>query len=161
MNEKEMFLDSYEREYEITLKFLNAFPAEQFDFHPQPDLQSALEIAWSFPEEERILISAALDNSAVFKKNPPPGTFDEVKTAYQANHHMFVTRIKELADTSLSEIITFTPDPDHASSMQRADALWLMLMDGAHHRGQFSVYIRMVGAKVPSLYNEAIVEEKK
>jgi uncharacterized damage-inducible protein DinB len=27
-----------------------------------------------------------------------------------------------------------------------------MLHDQIHHRGQFSVYLRMVGGKVPSIY---------
>ena len=32
------------------------------------------------------------------------------------------------------------------------DIFWLMLMDSVHHRGQFSVYLRMSGGKVPSIY---------
>jgi uncharacterized damage-inducible protein DinB len=32
------------------------------------------------------------------------------------------------------------------------DALWLELFDHIHHRGQFSVYVRLAGAKLPSIY---------
>jgi uncharacterized damage-inducible protein DinB len=32
------------------------------------------------------------------------------------------------------------------------DVLWFALMDQIHHRGQFSVYMRLTGAKVPSIY---------
>jgi uncharacterized damage-inducible protein DinB len=32
------------------------------------------------------------------------------------------------------------------------DALWIELFDHIHHRGQFSVYLRLAGAKVPSIY---------
>jgi uncharacterized damage-inducible protein DinB len=32
------------------------------------------------------------------------------------------------------------------------DVLWYLLNDQIHHRGQFSVYLRMAGAKVPSIY---------
>jgi uncharacterized damage-inducible protein DinB len=32
------------------------------------------------------------------------------------------------------------------------DILWFMLMDSIHHRGQLSVYVRMTGGKVPSIY---------
>jgi uncharacterized damage-inducible protein DinB len=28
----------------------------------------------------------------------------------------------------------------------------MMLMDSVHHRGQFSVYLRMADGKVPSIY---------
>jgi uncharacterized damage-inducible protein DinB len=29
---------------------------------------------------------------------------------------------------------------------------WMILSDQIHHRGQFSVYLRMAGGKVPSIY---------
>jgi uncharacterized damage-inducible protein DinB len=32
------------------------------------------------------------------------------------------------------------------------EALWIELLDHIHHRGQFSVYLRVAGAKVPSIY---------
>jgi uncharacterized damage-inducible protein DinB len=36
--------------------------------------------------------------------------------------------------------------------VRRADALWFIAMDGFHHRGQFTVYLRLAGGKVPSIY---------
>ncbi len=30
--------------------------------------------------------------------------------------------------------------------------LWMLLCDQIHHRGQFSIYLRMAGGKVPSIY---------
>ena len=37
-------------------------------------------------------------------------------------------------------------------TVRRADILWLTLHDMIHHRGQFSIYLRMAGGKVPSIY---------
>ena len=34
----------------------------------------------------------------------------------------------------------------------RAEFLWFLIHDEIHHRGQFSIYLRMSGAKVPSIY---------
>jgi uncharacterized damage-inducible protein DinB len=31
-------------------------------------------------------------------------------------------------------------------------ACWFELFDHIHHRGQFSVYLRLAGARVPSIY---------
>lgn len=39
-----------------------------------------------------------------------------------------------------------------------SEVLWLMLMDSVNHRGQFSVYLRMVGGKVPSIYGPSADE---
>ena len=38
------------------------------------------------------------------------------------------------------------------------DVLWGILMDSIHHRGQFSVYLRMAGGKVPSIYGPSADE---
>ena len=32
------------------------------------------------------------------------------------------------------------------------DLAWMLLHDSIHHRGQISVYIRLAGGKVPSIY---------
>jgi len=36
--------------------------------------------------------------------------------------------------------------------MPRPEALWGNLMDEVHHRGQLTVYLRLAGGKVPSIY---------
>ena len=161
MNEKEMFLNSYEREYDITLKFLEAFPADSADFRPNPHLQSARELAWIFPEEERVLVSGALDGDVVFKENPPPETLARIKEIYEDSHRLLGTRIKELPEEEFNEMITFGSGADNAVSMRRGDALWLAIMDAVHHRGQFSVYIKMAGGKVPSVYGSGAEESVK
>ncbi|HYL98748.1 MAG TPA: DinB family protein [Blastocatellia bacterium] len=33
-----------------------------------------------------------------------------------------------------------------------SQAMWFEMLDHIHHRGQFSVYLRMAGGKVPSIY---------
>lgn len=154
MTEKEMFLNSYEREFEITLTFLKAYPMEKLDFRPYPHAQSARELAWSFAEEERALISGSLGGDIVFKQGTIPETFDDIKTVYEKNHHLFAEKISNLSDDAFNEMVTFGSDSDNAAPMRRGDVLWLTLMDGAHHRGQFSVYIRMAGGKTPALYNK-------
>lgn len=152
MTEKEMFLNSYEREFAITLAFLDAFPSGNFDFRPRPDLQSALDLAWSFAQEERVLIEGALEGDVVFKRNPAPDTFEPIRSQYCANHQSLTQRIKALSDGAFNEMVTFGSGMADAKQMRRGDVLWLAVMDAAHHRGQFSVYIRMTGGKVPPLY---------
>jgi uncharacterized damage-inducible protein DinB len=42
--------------------------------------------------------------------------------------------------------------------MRRGDVLWTMLMDSVRHSGQFSVYLRTVGGKLPSIYGPSADE---
>lgn len=38
------------------------------------------------------------------------------------------------------------------------DLLWFLLFDEIHHRGQFSIYLRMADGKVPSIYGPSADE---
>jgi uncharacterized damage-inducible protein DinB len=40
----------------------------------------------------------------------------------------------------------------------KMQALWMFLCDQIHHRGQFSVYLRMADGKVPSIYGPSADE---
>ncbi len=152
MTEKEMFLNSYEREFAITLTFLDAFPAGNFHFRPRPDLQSAFDLAWGFVQEDHVLIEGALEGDVVFKRNPAPDTFEQIRSEYCTNHLSLAQRINALSDDAFNEMVTFGSGMADAKQMRRGDVFWLAVMDAAHHRGQFSVYIRMTGGKVPPLY---------
>jgi uncharacterized damage-inducible protein DinB len=48
--------------------------------------------------------------------------------------------------------------PRRSSPMRRGNALWLMLNDSIHHRGQLTVYLRMAGGRVPSIYGPSADE---
>jgi len=36
--------------------------------------------------------------------------------------------------------------------MAQPEAFWGNLMDEVHHRGQLTIYLRLAGGKVPSIY---------
>jgi uncharacterized damage-inducible protein DinB len=40
----------------------------------------------------------------------------------------------------------------YGTQIPLAQACWFELFDHIHHRGQFSVYLRLAGARVPSIY---------
>ena len=40
----------------------------------------------------------------------------------------------------------------YGMNISLGDALWFELFDHIHHRGQLSVYVRLAGAKLPSIY---------
>ena len=42
--------------------------------------------------------------------------------------------------------------------VRKGDVFWTGVMETGHHRGQVSVYSRMAGAKVPSIYGPSADE---
>jgi uncharacterized damage-inducible protein DinB len=48
--------------------------------------------------------------------------------------------------------------PGKMGEFRAMDVVWMALMDQVHHRGQFSVYLRLAGGKVPSIYGPSADE---
>lgn len=152
MTEKEQFLNTLEREFPTTAKLLKAYPPAKADLKPHTKSKTAKDLAWMFVLNEKAC-EQALDGAIDFAKMPTsPGTLPDVITTYEKSHRAFVERIRKTSEADLNKPVKFFVAPKQMGDMRRMDVLWLMLMDGVHHRGQFSVYLRMADAKVPSIY---------
>jgi uncharacterized damage-inducible protein DinB len=54
--------------------------------------------------------------------------------------------------------VQFFVAPKQVGDIPAESFLWFMLHDQIHHRGQLSVYVRMAGGKVPSIYGPSADE---
>jgi len=66
--------------------------------------------------------------------------------------------VRKVDDAHLNTTVKFITGPKRMSDLRRLDVLWLLLNDMIHHRGQFSVYLRMAGGKVPAIYGPSADE---
>jgi uncharacterized damage-inducible protein DinB len=66
--------------------------------------------------------------------------------------------VRKASDADLNKTVKFFVAPKKMGDVRRLDFLWLLLMDMVHHRGQFSVYLRMADGKVPSIYGPSADE---
>jgi hypothetical protein len=152
MSEKEQFLNTMEKEYQTTLKVLKAFPVGKANFTPHAKCKSAKDLAHNFVFEQGGA-GMAIDGSMDFAKLPKAAaTLPDVITAYEKGHKALVDHVKRTSDADLNKTVKFITGPKQMGDLRRLDVLWFMLMDSIHHRGQFSIYLRMVDAKVPSIY---------
>jgi uncharacterized damage-inducible protein DinB len=69
-----------------------------------------------------------------------------------------VEKVKNLSDEEFNKLIKFYTGPNRLSDLRKADIFWTGIQDTIHHRGQFSVYLRMAGGKVPSIYGPSADE---
>jgi Uncharacterized protein conserved in bacteria len=49
-------------------------------------------------------------------------------------------------------MVPFIRGPKRVEPISVSELVWFMVLDAVHHRGQFSVYLRAAGEKVPSIY---------
>jgi uncharacterized damage-inducible protein DinB len=151
---KEQFLEAYEKEHATTLKVLRAYPADQADLRPHPKCKTAKELAWIFVIERALGTVIMHDGMAKMTGTmpPPPERFEDVITALEKAHKDFADLIRSFSDQQLTENVTFFVAPRTPGPYQRIQFAWFLLFDQIHHRGQFSIYLRMADAKVPSIY---------
>jgi uncharacterized damage-inducible protein DinB len=152
-DQKKMFIDAWEREFQTTLKVLKAFPEERQDMKPHEKSKSALQLAWVFPSEENAFIPGVVSGKIDFGKGPAmPKTMKEVISEYEKAHKKMVEFMKKTDASNFEGTMKFYVGPKKEADIPKWGILWMTVMDQIHHRGQFSVYLRMAGGKVPSIY---------
>ena len=153
LNAREQLLDAYRRESATTLKILRAYPPLHAELRPHPTSSSAQQLAWTFAIENA-LVEAALRNELRMPPSFPsmPVTWEECVEVYESGVTRVTQLLQSVRDEELNETVQFMTGPRQISDIQKASLCWLMLHDSIHHRGQLSVYLRMTGSKVPSIY---------
>jgi len=155
--EREHYLAGFQREAEITLRVLKAYPAGQAQLKFSERSNTAAQTAWilvlSQGVIEPILTLPSLKQPPPGEMPPIPSDWKQLVAAFEKTHADATKALAKLDDATFQSTIVMPAGPGGATApMRRADALWLMLFDTVHHRGQFSVYLRASGAKVPSIY---------
>lgn len=153
------FLDAFRRESEITQKVIDAFPSDQPDFKPHPKSSSAKQLVWTFSIEAGAIV-AALKNQFEIKGGfpPAPNTWSEVVGAFKKTRQEVIDALSNARDEDLAGTVKFFTGPKMMGDVPKVDLFWFMLSDQIHHRGQLSVYVRLAGGKVPSIYGPSADE---
>jgi uncharacterized damage-inducible protein DinB len=152
------FRNLYAREHATTRKVLHAYPAEQCQLKPHERSNSCHALAWTFVVEEQLMLMA-LRNSLILGGGFPkaPETWPDVLQAFDNVHAEMNAALAQVNEADLKPV-TFFVAPRTTGEYQPVDFLWFMLSDQIHHRGQLSVYLRLAGAKVPSIYGPSADE---
>jgi uncharacterized damage-inducible protein DinB len=157
MSSREQFLAQYDREHATTMRVLLAYPVDKLDLKPAPMLKSAKELAWLFVGERRLGQLVFAD--AFGKGGPPSGprpempeAWNDILSALPVAHKAFGDTIRGMSDEQLNEHVKFFTSPRQLGDVTRMQFAWFLLHDEIHHRGQFSIYTRMAGGIVPSIY---------
>ena len=153
---RQQFLDAYEREHAITMRLLRAYPPEQSELQPHAKLKTARELAYIFVQECGLGI-AGLSNAfakGVSGASSPavPEKWEDILPALETAHVDFRKAFESYTDDQLLEPIKFFVGPRTLGDYSRLQFAWFLLCDQIHHRGQMSVYLRIAGGKVPSIY---------
>jgi uncharacterized damage-inducible protein DinB len=156
---KHEFLDAFRKEHATTKKVISAFPPQQHAFRPHERSNSAAQLIWTFAVEQALGKGAIEGTLAMPPALPPmPDRFEQVVEGYERSVQELDRAISRASDAALEKSVPFFVGPGTIGPMPVMDLLWMMLMDSVHHRGQLSVYVRMAGGRVPSIYGPSADE---
>ena len=152
-NELEMFLRTWNREAEGTMKLLRALPATQYDFRPDAGGRSLGELAWHLAEGDGYVSdwvdTGKFDMSRKLPNLERPRTVDALAPGYERVHRDAVARIEKLKPEDLDRNLPFVG----GQQMPIRGILWdFILAHGIHHRGQLALMCRLAGGQCPGLY---------
>src|SRR5262245_12549709 len=158
---RETILDAYDPEHARTMRVLRSHSNEKAEVRPHLQAQTAREPAWMFVIEQGAMptaLTTGFDFSKRLQFPQPPESFNAVLQAVEDGHQHTAGLIRGLRDEELHKPTQFMLGPGKVGDMPLRDLLWMMIHDQIHHRGQFSVYLRMADAKVPAIYGPSLDE---
>ena len=159
---KQQYLDAYEQEHRTTMKILRAYPPAQSELRPHAKCKNARELAFVFALERGL--GTMVMNDGFAAGGPPgempaaPASWQEVLAAVEKGHQDFGDLLRGMSEEKFLQPVKFLDGPGQLSDWPRMRFAWFMLCDEIHHRGQFSIYLRMADAKVPSIYGPSADE---
>jgi len=145
---------SLRAEQPITQRVIEAIPLDKGDYRPDDVGKSALELAWHIVGAEHRFSEAVINGVFDFTSSGRPAELAnsaDVARWYADTTERDLARLSALPADALLKVIDFR------GLFQRAAVLFLesSLHHVIHHRGQLSMYLRPMGAKVPAIYGES------
>jgi uncharacterized damage-inducible protein DinB len=150
----QFYLPGIRNEQRITKSIIEAIPLDKGDYRPDEISKSAVDLAWHIAISEMMFLDAVSNAKFEFPQGGRPEPLKNSADVAKWYDENFAARVAKLEQTPTE---TLTANVDFAGFMQQPGVLYLsfLLHHSIHHRGQLSMYLRPMGAKVPSIYGES------
>jgi len=160
LSPKARFAEVFAKESATTLKVLRAYPIDQHSLKPHDRSNSAMGLAWTFVVEQTML-RRALKKEQMFDEKgfgSPPDAWPTIVGMFENGLAETIAVLQEPGNQQLDGTVMFFTGPKQMGEVPLHEFVWFMLFDQIHHRGQMSVYLRLAGGKVPSIYGPSADE---
>jgi uncharacterized damage-inducible protein DinB len=149
-----VYLPGLRNEHRITKSVIEAIPLEKGDYRPDDISKSALDLAWHIVVTEMRFMDAIAAGEFDFTPRPRPESIKNSKDLsawYIENFEPHFEALTKLSNDQLTKVVDFRGMFQLPAIMYTG----FVLHHTAHHRGQLSMYLRPMGAKVPAMYGES------
>jgi uncharacterized damage-inducible protein DinB len=147
-------LPSLKAEHPVTERVIAAIPADKVDYRPDTVGKSAIDLAWHIVTAENRFLHGVISGAFDLTPAPRPDTIrtpDDVNRWYAERWATNLEQLRQLSGDQLIKRIDFRG----LFQFPAVPYIEIGLHHSIHHRGQLSMYLRPMGAKVPSIYGES------
>lgn len=141
-------------EHAVTKRVIEAIPLDKGDYRPDAISKSALELAWHIVAAEKRFLRGVCSGAFDFSPIPRPDSVRDSTQIAAWFDEMFAENLPQLEKLS-GEQLAESVDFRGLFQLPAVGFLQVCLNHSIHHRGQLSMYLRPMGAKVPSIYGES------
>ncbi len=163
MSIAQSFLAEFEQEASITRKFLERLPQDKLTWKPHERSmtagQLALHVAGTPGQVVGMVAADSVPPPDFSAEIPQPQSVQEVLDALDQSISAVRDILPGFDDARMQQSWSIAADGKEIMAMPRVAAIrMIMLSHWIQHRGQFSVYLRLLGQKVPSSYGPSADE---
>ena len=163
MSLTDAILQEFDQESVTTRRVLERVPTDQLAWKPHPKSMSLGELAMHLATAPAMVAEWALVDSFEFPaggtKLQQPTSADEILTAHDAGVEKAKSALSRVGDDGLRQPWQATKDGVAFLKMPKiALVRGIVLNHSYHHRGQLSVYLRLIDIPVPSIYGPSADE---
>jgi len=151
---RDWMLGALKKEHPITRGVIDAVPLDKSDYRPDAIVKSALDLAWHIVSAEHRIMDAVVQGAFDLDKAVRPAglrTSGDVARWYADRFPRDVERVTAMPVDGLLKIVDFRG----IFQLPAVAYLHTAHIHSIHHRGQLSMYLRPMGAKVPAIYGES------
>lgn len=155
------FLTEFEMEAKTTRRVLERVPADKLSWRPHPKSMSLGELALHVAASPAVISGWCTEDETNFtgEKSPEPTSTSDILAA----HDKGVTTVKEsltkVGDEGMKSMWTAKAGGATLMAMPKGALVRAIVLNHwIHHRGQLSVYLRLLDVAVPSIYGPSADE---
>jgi uncharacterized damage-inducible protein DinB len=151
---KTVGLPALKAESPVTRSVIDAIPADKMDYRPDPVTRNAIDLAWHIVAAENRFLEAVAEGKFDLAPRERPSSVrapEDVSRWHEERTRQNLERLQAVSGEQLVKVVDFR-------GIVRFPAVVFVtigLNHTIHHRGQLSMYLRPMGAKVPSIYGES------
>lgn len=156
-------ISELEREAASTARILERVPTDKLDWAPHAKSMSLGALAWHIASLPKMAIGGLRTGErdvAQARPDPRPAEATDIVAAFKQN----VADLKEVLSktpdaTLLNERFAFKNNGEVVTSFPKMGFLRTVLLNHSyHHRGQLTVYLRLLDVPVPAMYGRTADE---